>query len=59
MVFSTVIPGEAANDDVKLHSSDRDIVKMTNLTHSTESSILKVVRAYRAQSTISPEILLA
>ncbi|KAM3175243.1 hypothetical protein ACTXT7_008892 [Hymenolepis weldensis] len=45
MVLSTETPVEAANDNVKLHPSVRDCVKVTNLMHSKESSMPTIVPA--------------
>lgn len=62
MVLSIATLIQAANNDMKLHKSVRTSLKLTNLTHSIESSIPKVIpvrlasEPTSAQVTIIPEI---
>lgn len=57
MMLSTATYFEAASDYMKLYSSVKESVKVTNLSHSTGSSSMTCLRANRAQTTTSPEIL--
>lgn len=46
---------QATNDDMKLHSSVRESVKVKNLTHSIESAMPKVVSAYLISEPTLPK----
>ncbi|KAM3183052.1 hypothetical protein ACTXT7_011125 [Hymenolepis weldensis] len=55
MILSTATPVEAANDDdTKLYPTIRNIVKVTNLKHSLESSMPNIVPAQLVASLPYP-----
>ncbi|KAM3176477.1 hypothetical protein ACTXT7_006437 [Hymenolepis weldensis] len=54
-VLSTTALVQETNDDTKLHLSVRDNVKVTNLMHSMESSMPKVVSALFVSEPIVPK----
>ncbi|VUZ47099.1 unnamed protein product [Hymenolepis diminuta] len=55
MVLTATSSVQVANDNMKLHPSLRDSVKVANLMHSVESSMPKVILARLAFKPTVPE----